>query len=702
MITFFFEKDTQSQWYWVEPKPTGNVLYSIHFANTLTGFAAGSLGNIFKSIDGGNTWEEKFSGTQKDLFEIFCVSKNICVAAGKSGLILRSSDSGENWQPNLNITNSDLHDIYFINNNTGFIVGLSGTILKTIDAGLNWYQVWFPKNLPLFSINFFNEKFGAAGGYKTLMITSDCGESWKIQDIHFNEPCQITGISVVDSNTIFAVSNSPHGTLYKTTNGGNNWTNSSLNIPHLFGGSVDLVRSMSFKDINTGFIVTDFGTILKTTNSGSNWIVDSSFRPSSVKLSIMYDVDIVDGNSVFISGGGGTVLKSTDDGLMWSVKTGNKKNIYSNFFINEMTGYCVGEDGNILSTFNGGMNWNRLKNFTNKNLRCIFFLRENTGYVCGDSGRIFKTINGGFNWMNQTNYTKLVQKSIYFVNSETGIVAGGNPENQRAFIYRTDNGGSNWYEVFDSINFGVLNSIAFLDEMTGLIAGDNGNIINTYNAGENWFISNLSHENLNSISFADDQNGLVSATNGLIYKTTNSGFDWKIINSGTYVDLQSIKYYDKDFAVAAGKNGTIIISKDGGDTWLPQQRITHNDFYSINLIDNEHIFAFGEYGSIINFQDNSSLYVNQQTEKKNLAGIHNYPNPFNSSTRVSYELQSSAHVKLTLYNTSGRQIEILLNENAEPGKHEIDFNAGNLPSGIYYLTMKANEIITTKKILLLK
>ena len=80
----------------------------------------------------------------------------------------------------------------------------------------------------------------------------------------------------------------------------------------------------------------------------------------------------------------------------------------------------------------------------------------------------------------------------------------------------------------------------------------------------------------------------------------------------------------------------------------------------------------------------------------------NYPNPFNPSTVISYELAKEEDVILTVYNTIGKEIVILVNEIQNAGQHQINFDASKLKSGIYFYTLKAGNFKQTKKMLLIK
>ncbi len=83
----------------------------------------------------------------------------------------------------------------------------------------------------------------------------------------------------------------------------------------------------------------------------------------------------------------------------------------------------------------------------------------------------------------------------------------------------------------------------------------------------------------------------------------------------------------------------------------------------------------------------------------------NYPNPFNSMTKIYFQIPGFKSVKLSVFDISGKEVAILLNELLQPGKYETTFDAGNLSSGVYYLKMLVNygmEFSDFKKIVLVK
>jgi len=80
----------------------------------------------------------------------------------------------------------------------------------------------------------------------------------------------------------------------------------------------------------------------------------------------------------------------------------------------------------------------------------------------------------------------------------------------------------------------------------------------------------------------------------------------------------------------------------------------------------------------------------------------NYPNPFNPSTLIIYHLPASDFVTLKVFDVLGKEVETLVNERQNAGKHSVLFNAADLPSGVYFYKIEVGSYRNTKKFLLLK
>jgi hypothetical protein len=80
----------------------------------------------------------------------------------------------------------------------------------------------------------------------------------------------------------------------------------------------------------------------------------------------------------------------------------------------------------------------------------------------------------------------------------------------------------------------------------------------------------------------------------------------------------------------------------------------------------------------------------------------NFPNPFNPSTTLSFELSVLSHVDLRVFDLLGREVAVLVNEEKMPGTYTVTWNAKGAASGIYFYTLRAGGNVFTKKMILLR
>ena len=95
--------------------------------------------------------------------------------------------------------------------------------------------------------------------------------------------------------------------------------------------------------------------------------------------------------------------------------------------------------------------------------------------------------------------------------------------------------------------------------------------------------------------------------------------------------------------------------------------------------------------------------------KKNLTKIpneytlyRNYPNPFNSTTTISYQIPKAGLVTLKIYNALGKEVATAVEEFKPAGRYEFEFDGSALPSGVYFYRIVAGNYTSVKKMILLK
>jgi endo-1,4-beta-xylanase len=80
----------------------------------------------------------------------------------------------------------------------------------------------------------------------------------------------------------------------------------------------------------------------------------------------------------------------------------------------------------------------------------------------------------------------------------------------------------------------------------------------------------------------------------------------------------------------------------------------------------------------------------------------NYPNPFNPYTMINYQLPMISNVELSVYNLLGKKMATLVSEKQQAGRHQVEFDANNLPSGVYLYRLQAGKFHDIKKMVLIR
>jgi len=94
--------------------------------------------------------------------------------------------------------------------------------------------------------------------------------------------------------------------------------------------------------------------------------------------------------------------------------------------------------------------------------------------------------------------------------------------------------------------------------------------------------------------------------------------------------------------------------------------------------------------------------ANEKAIPKKYELFDNYPNPFNPTTTINYQLPKEGLVTLIIYDMLGREVKTLVNEFKAKGRYSVNFNAGNLASGVYIYRINVSEFSSSKKLLLMK
>ena len=144
----------------------------------------------------------------------------------------------------------------------------------------------------------------------------------------------------------------------------------------------------------------------------------------------------------------------------------------------------------------------------------------------------------------------------------------------------------------------------------------------------------------------------------------------------------------------------LLLEADPNLTPMQLSAILKNTASKSNNPDNQY-----GWGIIDTYAALQSLVTNMDENNKvpeDFYVLQNFPNPFNPSTKIRFSVPERSHVKLVLYDLLGREIDVLYNEEMNPGTKELEFNGSGLASGIYLVRMVADNYQKTLKISLLK
>ncbi len=186
--------------------------------------------------------------------------------------------------------------------------------------------------------------------------------------------------------------------------------------------------------------------------------------------------------------------------------------------------------------------------------------------------------------------------------------------------------------------------------------------------------------------------------------------EWRIINSSNM--LHPMHSHSEQFQVYSRNGNTNLPPEDKGwkDTVLinPLETVrllvrftTYKGIFLFHCHNLEH----EDDGMMQNFKIVDPMNINEQSSNvpENFELYQNYPNPFNPETVIGYSLSVNALVSLIVYDTLGKEVEVLVNQKQNTGEHKVTFNAANLNAGVYHYTLKVGEGASiTKSMILLK
>lgn len=281
-----------------------------------------------------------------------------------------------------------------------------------------------------------------------------------------------------------------------TTNGGKTWFDMPEKAP------VYEITDMGFISSNNGWVGGELEgvRIVYTNDGGSTWQTQLEKINTDSLTYFFYDLDIINAQIGWAVGKlkkieesqGDTILKQPlliryysklwhmSDGQSWTEINGPDFIAYGLDFIDNITGYLVGEAGKIAKTTNGGATWQTYQAATTSTLRHVIFIDEQTGWACGDSGVVLHTTNGGTSWEVQNSGVTEDLCDIKFVDANYGWAISNSS------ILYTTNGGGTWQESSNPGGW-ILFSISAVSSNNIWISGQHGLLMHS-DDGVNWYV----------------------------------------------------------------------------------------------------------------------------------------------------------------------------------------------------------------------
>lgn len=373
-----------------------------------------------------------------------------------------------------------------------------------------------------------------------------------------------------------------------------------------------------------------------------------------------------------VSGTPRCIFKSTNGGSSWDTVLANG---VTNFLsISCDSSNCVyagnGSNGLVKST-NFGLNWTTIPSstFGGKNVQTVACGKNSHVFVGCITGGIYRSTDNGQTFpVNVISTLTIVTITIDRFNSNIIYAGASSGAAPNYGFYRSTDAGLTFSDNLNPLN------------IWGIVQKTNGNLYTvttssgypfdkSTNGGLNWAtVSNLTGS-MRGLCLDASQNFYASG-NGGVWKSTNDGVSFS--NFGlTYSANQIISYQNKIFAAVSG-------SSNGG-VWI----------YTDSLVEVK--------------QDGNAM-------PENYVLFQNYPNPFNPTTKIKVSLYPSKggnkDVKLIIYDIVGREKASFtpppLRGEREELLWEVEWDAKDLPSGIYFYTITSEYFTDTKKMVLIK
>ena len=474
---------------------------------------------------------------------------------------------------------------------------------------------------------------------------------------------------------------------------------------------------------------TPYPGYIRTINSGNTWVCDSI---PSIPDGLISQIFAIDADTAYIvvyvlaSSNSKGIYKTTDGGTTWT-----KQNAYSSafygpgyiHFFDANNGVVIGDPNlETYTTTNGGLTWNPV---TMPPILADEYTWVGGTGIAGHGNsvwfastkRIFRSIDRGNTWtvsIAEPQYA-FWGPCLAFQDESSGIYSLGNYSTQAHVYRKTTDGGITWNLISNTILDNLFPTcIRYIPGTTATYLVSGGSDVGmrglaaTLDTGENWTLVDTT--GCYTIGFSSVESGWgdpypswqVHKYVGPAVPVELNTFTAKAngtevtLNWSTATELNNYgfeiqrKVLSSDFAAIAFVKGQGTSTQKNEYSFVDKNLEEGKYSYRLKQVDMDGKF---EYSKIVEVEVVSvTSYSLEQ----------NYPNPFNPSTTINYALKEKCDVKLTLLNSIGEEIAVVVKGEQDKGYHKVEIDGSKLSSGVYFYKLVAGNFINTKKMILMK
>jgi photosystem II stability/assembly factor-like uncharacterized protein len=294
-----------------------------------------------------------------------------------------------------------------------------------------------------------------------------------------------------------------------------------------------LTLSLDFIDANQGWVIDDYSA-MRTTDGGITWqMLDVPAE------SIMNQVCFVNATHGWICTDGGTILHTEDGGETWVNQVpGTEYALKKIHFVDELHGWTIGFGpgavGTFLYTIDGGDNW--LSTACPCQFNNLEFIDQTMGWMVCNNGDIYSTYDGGVTIEPLYLSNDVNLRNVDFINGGIGWIVGN-----EGLIQNTLNGGLSWYDIVPPFTYPIF-GLSFVTASFGAVSGS-GQIAVTQDAGQTWVTTQFVNSYIPEIEMLSETIGYAVTGNAVIkycaLSITNQSEDFSVV-SGESAELSIV------------------------------------------------------------------------------------------------------------------------------------------------------------------